>query len=141
MSIATAITNLTNTIRALATTKGQIKSAVNTDIDFIANEQIESYPSLIRTAINRYKSYIPVVSDTAKQVSLNTVPLKVKEFAILGDTYQERYQGYNLANFKACESYPVTNGTVDVTAKTASFTARFYFDTITLQPRNIHILI
>ena len=88
MSIATAITNLTNTIRGIATTKGQIKSAVNTDFEAINNEQIEQYPNLIRNAINQYKSYIPVVTGEGKELSLNTVPLKPKEFALIGDTEQ-----------------------------------------------------
>lgn len=89
MSIASALQTLTNTIRGIATTKGQIKSAVNTDFDVINNEQIELYPNKIRTAIERYKSYIPTVHDEDKQLIMNTIPLPSKEFAMIGDAEQK----------------------------------------------------
>lgn len=51
---------------------------------------------------------------------------------VTGEQVLKKYTK-NIAHFTTVENFNIVNGAVDITEKTASFTAKFYFDTITLK--------
>ena len=90
------IQTIQNNIDNLKLTKANIKNAVNTDYDFINNEQIESYPNLIEQGIAYYKNRIPHATKEGTDLSFNSIPLKFDNMTIKGNTEQKSYTGKNL---------------------------------------------
>lgn len=82
--IETINTNIANFKNA----KQNIKNTVNTDYDFINNEQIESYPDLIKQGIAYYKNRVPHATKEGTDLSFNAVPLKFENMTIKGNTEQ-----------------------------------------------------
>lgn len=125
------IQTIQNNIDNLKLTKANIKNAVNTDYNFINNEQIESYPSLIEQGIAYYKNRIPHAIKEGTDLSFNAAPLKFDNMSIKGNTYQKQLSGKNLLNLQngTYSSNGITavveNGKIIIngTATTTSFLA------------------
>ena len=90
------IQTIQNNISNLKSTKANIKNAVNTDYNFINNEQIESYPRLIEQSIAYYKNRIPHATKEGTNLSFNAAPLKFDNMSIKGNTKQKQLSGKNL---------------------------------------------
>lgn len=98
MSIATQITRLNNNIEAMKTTKQQIKDAMNNDFEIIANEQIESYDTLIENGLELYKDCIPSeVTNQATEISVtDAMKYSRNKLQLFGNTEQASYTGKNI---------------------------------------------
>lgn len=90
------IQTIQNNINSLNSSKLDIKNAVNTDYDFITNEQIESYPSLIKQGIAHYKNRVPHATKEGTDLSFDAVPLKFDNMTIKGNTSQASTTGVQL---------------------------------------------
>ena len=89
------IQTIQNNINNLKIVKNDIKNAVNTDYNFITNEQIESYPDLIKQSIAYYKNRIPHAIKEGTNLNFNAAPLKFDNMTIKGNTYQKQLSGKN----------------------------------------------
>ena len=118
------IETIQNNINNLKNTKQDIKNAINTDYDFITDEQIGSYPNLIKQSIAYYKNRIPHQTVEGTELELNTVPLKFDNIKIKGNTEQKNTDVINEDEYNSpSPDYPqdihiVTgNNTIEIQGK------------------------
>ena len=134
------IQTIQNNINNLKIVKNDIKNAVNTDYNFITNEQIESYPDLIKQSIAYYKNRIPHAIKEGTNLNFNAAPLKFDNMTIKGNTEQEQLSGKNLYGIN---DYEGTFKSVEIKIKDGEIMLNGTADsngTLYIEPKNTQIL-
>ena len=134
------IQTIQNNINNLKIVKNDIKNAVNTDYNFITNEQIESYPDLIKQSIAYYKNKVPHAIKEGTNLNFNAAPLKFDNMTIKGNAEQEQLSGKNLYGIS---DYEGTFKSVEVKIKDGEIMLNGTADsngTLYIEPKNTQIL-
>ena len=134
------IQSIQNNINNLKIVKNDIKNAVNTDYNFITNEQIESYPDLIKQSIAYYKNKVPHAIKEGTNLNFNAAPLKFDNMTIKGNAEQEQLSGKNLYGIS---DYEGTFKSVEVKIKDGEIMLNGTADsngTLYIEPKNTQIL-